>query len=203
MKTLLTYSLISAWLWALNEHSGEQGYEDFLHTLNRIPKYDYTDAQMKGIEFEDAINHMVLGVPSTVLYGDEYRCAMEIAEIVKGGSSQYSASKEVDVDGHTFLLYGKIDYLKAGVVHDIKRTGKYEVGKYFGSFQTQIYLELVPNARYFEYDISDGKNVYKERYSREDTAPIEPTIRGFMNWLKQNDLWETYLTKWESKERTA
>lgn len=199
MKTLITYSLVSAWQWALNEHSGDTGYDDFLKTLNRIPKQDYSEAQMKGIAFEDAINHMTLGYPSESLYGEEYECARQLAEELKGGIQQYSASRDITVDGHEFVLYGKIDYLKAGVVHDIKRTGKYEVGKYFGSFQTQMYLKLVPSAYAFEYDVCDGKNIYKERYSREDILPIEPTIREFMNWLKKNDLWETYLTKWESK----
>ena len=198
-KTLLTYSLVSAWQWALNEYSGDTGFEDFMNTLNRVEKTSYTESQLKGIAFEDAVWRMANGIPEDGIYGAEYECAKQLAEVVKGGMYQYSANTEVDVDGHTFILYGKIDFLKAGVIHDIKRTSKYEVGKYYGSFQTNIYFKLVPNAYAFEYDVCDGKNVFKEIYSREETPPVEPTIRDFMNWLKANGLWETYLEKWKSK----
>ena len=73
-KTLLTYSLISAWQWALNERSGESGYSDFLRTLNREPKTDYTESQIKGIEFENAVYNIVSGMPVDNVYGDEYDC---------------------------------------------------------------------------------------------------------------------------------
>lgn len=198
-KTLLTYSLISAWQWALNEYSGDAGWLDFMRTLNREPKDEYTEAQERGIVFEDAINAMCAGYATDTLRGDELECAIKIASMVNGGISQYAASRDITVDGHEFVIYGKLDYLKGGVIHDIKRTGKYEVGKYFDSFQKNTYLYLVPTASEFRYDVCDGKNVYVETYRREEVGPIEPTIREFMNWLKRNNLWGTYLEKWESK----
>ena len=94
-KTLLTYSLISAWEWALNERSGDKGFEDFLNTLNRVERTDYTEAQLKGIAFEDAVWRMANGYPEEQLYGAEYDCAVQIAETVSGGIYQYSANTEV------------------------------------------------------------------------------------------------------------
>lgn len=198
--TTLTYSLISAWEWALNENSGDEGYNDFLKTLNRERKEEYTEAQERGIVFEDAVNAMCNGYSVDTLRGEELECAIKIAEIVNGGIPQFSAKGYLTVDGHEFLLYGRLDYLKAGIIHDIKRTGKYEVGKYFPSFQHKLYLYLVPNARAFEYNVSDGKNVYKEVYSRDEVEPITPTIREFVRWLKSNNLWEVYLEKWQAKQ---
>ena len=59
-----------------------------------------------------------------------------------------------------------------------------------------MYLSLVPEARDFTYIISDGNYVYREKYPREIVPPIEPTIKQFMEFLKQHGLWKTYQEIW-------
>ena len=66
-----------------------------------------------------------------------------------------------------------------------------------------MYLALVPEARLFEYIISDGKYVYREKYPRDllgdGIEPIEDTINNFMSFLDRQNLLQTYTENWEVK----
>jgi hypothetical protein len=148
--------------------------DDFLKVLNREP-IEKTEAMAKGDEFE--------------------KWAIESIDEVRGGVYQYSASKQFG----DYLLYGRIDVLKAGIIYDIKYTGNYEVGKFYGSYQTLIYLELVPEAQKMVYLIgNNGENIYREEYTREDCEPVENVLRQFEQWLKVNGLYQRYAEKWRA-----
>ena len=59
-----------------------------------------------------------------------------------------------------------------------------------------MYFYLVPEAREFQYLISDGKFIYKEIYRPYETTPIEVTISQFMIFLDRNHLLEPYVSLW-------
>ena len=101
------------------------------------------------------------------------------------------------VAGLDFHLYGVCDYVKAGIIYDIKRVQRYEYGKYLHSPQHPMYLHLLPGASKFAYLIFDGTSTYTETYRRGDFEPIEDTISRFINWLLANGYINDYFTHWE------
>ncbi len=191
-KYLLTQSLLGAYLYIFEapEDYKNEAYNSFLDVLNR-KKTSTTEAQQRGIDFEDEV------LDFTKSQDRGYQpTAVEIGNIVKGGQWQVRAYKDKNISGLTFLLYAKCDVVKCGTIYDIKRVSQYEVGKYQNSPQHPMYLECIPNAREFIYLVSDGKDVYKERYIREEIQNIDSIIKDFLLFLKDENLLSTYLEKW-------
>ena len=183
---LITATLLNSWKYLFNNQAGEESqetlYNDFLKILKREP-IETTPAMALGNEFEKEC----------------YEGKVEIiSEIIKGGAFQVVAYTLERIGDYKFLLYGRLDVLKNGIIYDIKRVGKYsDVQKYYTSVQHVMYLKLIPQAKEFKYLISDGECVYIEVYDRNDIfEPIETTIINFVNWLKRNDLFELYVKKW-------
>lgn len=206
MSHLMTHSLLSAWQWALTENPYEDmttessSYQDFLRVLNREP-VEATPAMQAGLDFEQLVAAVLADTADADHYW--YDAARQVAEIVGHGVYQYSASKEVEVDGRKILLYGRIDVLRAGVIYDIKFSKSYERGKYFDSTQHPMYLELVPEAERFVYVVTNGSNVWTESYDREDTPSIIPVVGDFLRWLELQNLMDVYLEKWKSRYSNA
>lgn len=199
---LLTHSLLSSWLYAMKSSpyedltSERDAYGDFLKTLRREPT-ETTQAMQNGIDFENMVTDIVNGaeVDSEEKW---YDAASTVAKIVRGGQLQYKAKKRITVSGIPILLYGRLDVLKAGEIIDIKFSSGYERGKYFDSTQHPIYLELIPEAYQFTYLITNGSDVWKETYRREETNSMIPTIAYFLSYLKESGLWEEYAKHWEA-----
>lgn len=201
-RYLMTHSMLSSWLYAIKGNpyedttSERDAMAEFMLTLRREPT-PTTEAMQKGIDFEDLVTAIVAGRgdPDHRWYG----AASKVAAIVSGGTLQYRARKEVSVGGLTLVLYGRLDALHAGGIYDIKFSTGYERGKYFGSTQHPTYLELVPEAEQFTYIVSNGSEVWTERYRREETPSIFPIISDFLDWLRAMDLMNTYKEKWLAK----
>lgn len=189
----ITQSLLSSWLYLdkAGEHFDE-AYRDFLCALERKPA-PVTPKMQRGIEYEAEVLECSRdydeGFPADV---------RAIARIVRGGIYQATATRRVEAAGVTFVIYAKCDWLKAGDIYDVKRSDSYEVGKYRDSPQHSMYLAAIPEARRFVYLISDGKDVYHEIYTREDTPPIEDALRAFTQYLLDTGLWETYAAHWRN-----
>lgn len=201
-RYLMTHSLLSSWLYAIKDNPYEDStternaYDDFLKVLRREPT-EKTEAMQNGIDFEDFVTDIVNG------HGDKenswYDAADTVADMVKRGPLQVKASKEIEVSGLKIVLYGRLDSLSAGVIRDIKFSGSYNRGKYFNSTQHPTYFEIVPEADIFEYVISNGQEVWTERYYREETRSIIPVISDFLEWLANTGLLDIYKKKWLSK----
>ena len=125
-----------------------------------------------------------------------YDAAAKVAQTVSGGVLQYRANKTIVVGGLTLVLYGRLDCLKAGDIKDIKFSSSYDRGKYFSSTQHPTYFEMVPEAKTFTYLVSNGSEVWTERYYREETPSIIPTISDFLEWLDALELAPLYKKKW-------
>lgn len=201
-RYLMTHSLLSSWLYSMKGNSYEDSTternprEEFLAVLRREPT-PTTEAMQNGIDFEDTVNALALHQPPTARNADKwYDAAFKIAQYVKGGVSQYRAKKTIQVQGLSILLYGRLDWLKAGNIIDIKFSKGYERGKYVDSTQHPVYMELVPEATVFTYKVSNGVEVWTETYRRGETPSIYPIISDFLDWLQAQGLMEVYKEYW-------
>lgn len=192
----LTQSLLSGWNHLLNaedEHT-ESAYLAFLTSLRRESK-ETTKAMQDGIDFENAVNKAVSG--DSVEVNPKWEAAVKkFARICAGGQSQTPVSGVFEIDGEKIGVYGLCDYVKAGVIYDIKKVTRYEYGKYYESPQHPMYMELIPEAKKFTYLIFDGTQTYQETYRRGDFRPIQSIISDFICWLKKTNLFEEYKKHW-------
>ena len=193
-KCLITQSLLSSWLYT---YKTDSGYMDFLKALRKEPVQP-TKAMLDGIRFENCLNAVLNGAEIDKTH-EWYKPITELYATLKGSQQQVSASRDVTVDGIPFVLYGKLDFLKAGVIYDTKYSKTYRVGKYLDSPQHPMYLALVPEAREFQYKICDGKYIYTETYHPDEVEPIEHTIKCFMNFLEAQGLVQEYFYNWRSR----
>lgn len=203
-RYLMTHSLLSSWLYAMKDSpfedatSERDAFGEFLQVLRREPT-PTTEAMQKGIDFEDLVTAIVRNDAEGMRRNpDWYDAANQIAQIVRGGSLQHRARKVMEISGMMSVIYGRLDALKAGTIYDVKFSGSYDRGKYFDSTQHPMYFELVPEANDFVYLISNGKEVYREHYRRDEAADITVTIGSFVSWLTANGLLETYKQHWQA-----
>ena len=193
-RYLITQSLLSSWQYVFKS---EDGYEDFLKTLRKEPKQQ-TMAMLEGIRFENCLNAVLNGATIEPTH-EWYRPIMELYPILQGAQQQVAVSKDVVIDGVSFVLYGKLDFLKSGIIYDTKYSKTYEVGKYLDSPQHPMYLELVTEAREFQYLICDGTYIYTETYRPGELEPIEQIIKYFMKFLDRMNLVKTFCDNWKSQ----
>lgn len=201
-RYLITHSLLSSWLYAMKSNPHEDlttekdPGEEFLRVLRREPT-ETTEAMRNGIEFEDMVTNIAAGNDVDTEH-KWYAAAAKAAQKVKGSVVQYKAKKEIEVSGIRVILYGRIDFLKAGVVIDTKFSKSYERGKYIDSTQHPTYLRLIPEAESFMYLVSNGTDVWTEAYRKDETADIEPVIADFFRYLNVKGLMETYKQYWSA-----
>lgn len=200
MKYLMTQSLLSSYLYQFSciDDYSEEAHQSFLDTLNRIYNPP-NEAMQRGIEFEKLVYKCTDMSNIDNVSTDEVMSAIKIADYIDGGRFQYVASKIVNISGLDLVLYGRLDALKAGVIYDIKYTSKYNVGKFINSPQHPMYLELIPEAKEFIYLVSNGKSVWTEKYTRDETPSIYPIIQSFLQYLENMDLMQIYINKWKSR----
>lgn len=190
----MTQSLLSAWQYQYDAYDAEAGRRSFLAALNREPQ-EKTEAMQEGIDFENSI---YAAIEKNCM--PENETAKQIASIIKGGSIQFKAVKNKTIAGMDLELYGILDVLKAGVIYDIKRSNSYEVGKYLNSPQHPMYFEIIPEARRFEYLVSDGKTLFTEIYDRDQTCKIDKIICDFIDDLRFQNLLDLYKEKWRVRQ---
>ena len=201
MRYLITQSLLSAWSYLFDCYEGceEDAKTDFLNALNRVPK-EKTQAMLNGIEFESEVYRQAHGL-SREPHEKWETGIRKVAKIIGSAPVQVKAKREIAVGGMTFLVYGILDALKAGVIYDVKfynkSLGADDVyGKYLGSPQHPTYFYIVPEATEFRYLVCDGEDVYEESYDKENTRDIGEIIGHFIDWLAQEDLLTVYKEKW-------
>lgn len=200
-RYLMTHSLLSSWLYCLKDNPYEDAtnerdtYGEFLQVLKRAPSIP-TTAMQCGIDFEALVTAITKGGGEPE--HDWYEAAAKVADIISGAALQVRANKVLEVNGYTLVLHGRLDALKAGVVYDIKFTSSrnFFIGNHIDSTQHPTYMELIPEARRFDYLISNGADVWTESYRREETPSIIPVISNFLNWLEARGLMELYKEKW-------
>lgn len=203
---LITHSLLSSWLYSLRENPYEDmetekdAREEFLKVLRREP-VEATEAMQNGVDFENLVTHILTGKAETAFAFNPkwYDAASAVANELRGAQLQFVASKRVLVAGQEYVLYGRFDALKAGVISDIKFSKSYDKGKYFDSTQHPMYMFLMPTANEFTYIVSNGSGVWHETYTRDETKDIFPIITAFLAWLEDAGLLDLYREHWTAK----
>lgn len=202
MKYWMTQSLLSSWSHFINadEDRSQAAWESFVSTLRREEK-EPTRAMQDGILFEDMVNRLVAGQPLEYVPNDKWEtAALRFAGRCAGGLSQVPVTGDLSVAGMDFVLYGVCDYVKSGLVMDIKKVVRYEYGKYQHSPQHPMYLHLLPEAKRFDYLIFDGSNTHIEPYRRGEFPPIEQTISEFIRFLKDTGGLDIYKHFWSMND---
>lgn len=200
-RYLMTQSLLSSWAYTFDCFEGceEDAQADFLRTLRREPG-EQTEAMLNGISFETGVYLAAANLPDKP--NEKWiNGTKTVADIIRGAQVQVKVSREIVVDGMSFLLYGILDALKAGVIYDVKFLNKSMnsadlYGKYLNSAQHPAYFYLVPNATEFQYLVSDGEDVYIERYQRDQTRGIDEIIHDFIDSITKQGLLDLYKEKW-------
>lgn len=101
----------------------------------------------------------------------------------------------------TFLCYGILDALCAGVISDVKYKQKSFgsldlAGNYLDSAQHPMYFYIVPEAYEFRYLVSDGTDLYKEVYRRGECRDIAEIITDFISSITSLGLLDEYKRHW-------
>jgi hypothetical protein len=192
-RYLITQSLLSSWLYI---YKSDDGYDDFLKTLHKEP-IQPTRAMLEGRRFESCLNSVLNGAEIEPTH-EWYQPIMELYPTLYGAQQQVALSRDMTIDDTKFVLYGVLDYLKAGIIYDTKYS-KYYVCKYLDSPQHPMYFALVPEAYEFTYLICDGEYIYKETYRPDVVEPIERTIKYFLEFLENLNLMGIYKENWRSK----
>ncbi len=222
MRYLITQSLVNSWNYMMScrEECQEDAYADFLNVLNRIPK-ETTPEMQNGIDFENLVYAIANGtfqprkVPTgetaramgdTVIfekteYPKWYKGANAVATIIKGAPVQVKAQRELSLGSMVLLVYGVMDALKAGVIYDVKFSNKGFgsadlAGKYLDSPQHPAYFYIEPEARKFQYLVSDGTDLYTETYTPENSRPFKDVAEEFITSLDSMGLLDIYKEKW-------
>ena len=193
-KFYITQTLLSAWDYS---YKTDTGYEDFLRTLRKEP-FQPTKKMLDGMQFEAMVNAALDGNPPP----EDHKWAEAVtatADYLKGATQQVVLSKTVKFRDMELVLYGIADFLRAGVIHDTKKSTSYEYGNYLQAPQWQMYLEMLPEAYKFEYVVFNGKDVYTESYTRDDGEDIYRKIGHFFDFLDRMGLREIYEANWKSK----
>lgn len=196
MKYLLTATLLNSFSWFFKLYS-QKKVNEFKNTLRKLPfpKNEYMKA---GIKFETDVMNYCHG--KYLQDDDDYDwCVKEAGEIVKDGTWQVKGYCNIKVGDIEFLLYGIADVLKGPYIYDIKFVQKYKYGKYQNSVQHKIYFILFPAMTEFIYLISDGYQIYKESYGRNQADSLTSEIADFWSWLNQNPEYKKiFCEKWEA-----
>lgn len=198
----ITQTLIGSWqyMFECREECQEEAREDFLKTLNREPK-EPSEAMQKGLEFESIAYQIARGID-----GDYNPAMVEgaklVADIIKGAQIQVPAKRQIDVYGMELLVTGVLDALRAGTIFDVKFSSKSFgstelAGKYLNSPQHPTYFYLVPEARDFVYTVSDGVDLYMERYTPKMSKPFAEICTEFLKSIDEMGLMPVFLEKWE------
>lgn len=202
MTYWMTQSLLSSWTHylAADEEHTQAACDSFVSTLRREKK-EPTKAMSDGILFEDMVNRLVAGKQIDDAPNAKWgAAACRFAGRCAGGLSQVPVTGDLSVSGMDFCLYGICDYVKAGLIMDIKKVTRYEYGKYQNSPQHPMYLRLLPEAKRFDYLIFDGANCHVETYRREDCKPVEQTVSEFIRFLDDTGGLDIYKQFWSMNE---
>lgn len=204
MRYLLTQSLLSSWAYTFDcrEESHDEAMESFIATLKR-EKGETTPAMQNGLDFEREVYAEAAGL-SRQPHKKWENGIQKVAAIITGAQTQVKASRELETSGMTFLVYGILDALKAGIIYDVKFKNKGFgsldlAGSYLDSAQHPAYFYIVPEATEFQYLVSDGEDLYIERYTPEGARPLASILDEFIPSIKSMGLFDLYKEHWRAK----
>ena len=113
---------------------------------------------------------------------------LEFANYFKGALTQQRVSGQIKTCYGLVEVYGVIDELMPLSIHDIKTTSKYEAFKYKNNWQHIVY-PFCTGINDFEYNITDFKDTYTEKYvfdKERDTERLKKHCERLIEFLELN-----------------
>lgn len=201
---LITHSLIASWnyLYSCYESCEEDAYNDFLSTLNRIPK-ESTPEMQNGIDFENEVYRFASGAQTTSLPSAmKWEKGIKVvATIIKGAPTQVKCVARVV---YRLNAYPRVRHSgRAESGYDFRRKiqqQKFLVGRTSGQVSrflsaSDIFI-LGTGSEKFTYLVSDGEDLYTETYTRANTRPLGEIVKEFLCSLEAMRLMDIYKEKW-------
>lgn len=162
-------------------------FQKLIDSINKVP-YATTEAQQKGIDFENEVIALAKGETQT-LAGMEPAYKDCLIEITQRLPAYFTAQKKVQRQHEDILFYGFCDVVGAGRIVDIKTSGQaYQFGKFLKSHQN-LYLWALEKQGYtsMEYLQTNFKNVYTEEYGLDyDFTPLLQQMKDFAEFCEEN-----------------
>jgi hypothetical protein len=178
-STTVKYRLYPSLLSCYDRY--ERGYIDdseLLNRINRVP-LPQTEAQFKGVSFEDAV---VKGIGEESFDTDILTRVRSLLPRPMLKTQVYCEYQLNDA-----LIYGYVDILGKMMAVDIKTTSNYRVGCFAKSHQN-FYLPALraKGVRSLRYVITDFRDVYQEEYDHStDLSFQENQIISFCQFLEE------------------
>ena len=183
----------------------EKMFKELIDKINRVPFE--SEAADKGTAFNEVVDCIIENRTSEIMFISsklrtgfisvqfkdyqfefENSLCFEFANYFKGALTQQRVSGIVETCYGLVEVYGVIDELMPLSIHDIKTTSKYEAFKYKNNWQHIVY-PYCTGITDFEYNITDFKETYTEKYVFEkerDTERLKKHCEHFIEFLEQN-----------------
>ena len=186
----------------------EKMFKELIDKINRVP-FENESAD-KGTAFNEVIDCLIMNKPST--HGKitwlrsnketgiiEFKfnnydflfpipLCLEFAKYFQGALTQQRVTGTIGTCYGLVEVYGVIDELLPFSIHDIKTTSKYETFKYRKNWQHIVY-PYCTGITDFEYNITDFKDTYTEKYVFDKTTDSERLklhCEQFIEFIEQN-----------------
>ena len=177
------------------EAAALQDFKDYLCRVERPT----SEAAQAGIDFENKLTTYDFSDVEDETLRNIY---IDMAHKVKGGLWQVKLTKVLDVKGLTISLEGKTDVIKQSKIFDVKRTSKYDIGKFQGNIQHASYI-LMSEINDFEYLINENdKNFYVESYTLTQGQAYNEVVSGIIeliDGIKNLDMWDEFVKNWSKQ----
>ena len=179
---------------------------ELIDKINRVPFE--SEAADKGTAFNEVVDCIIENRKSTImevtvnreigiiyvsynshLFEFSIELCKEFANYFKGALTQQRTSRLIETCYGWVEVYGVIDELMPLCIHDIKTTSKYEAFKYKNNWQHIVY-PFCTGINDFEYNITDFKDTYTEKYVfdiERDTERLKKHCEHFIGFLYLNE----------------
>ena len=191
----ISASLLNSYIYYKSNPS-KKNFDGFVKRLNGVFETNYF--LERGIKFEEEV--------FAGLHG-------ELSDLVKDLPKQVWVNKTIELKDYNIKISGQIDVLdeERKRIYDIKRISKFTEDKYDTSAQHLIYFYLRPDVQNFYYlaavDSNESEDGYINKvayYKRPEDRQIEQKLFGlikeFYDFLKENNLWQTYTENQKAKQ---
>lgn len=158
---------------------GTLSENDLLDRINRVP-IPQTEAQAKGVSFEDAV---LKGVEEELYDAEIIKKVRALLPRPMMKTQVYCEYQWKDV-----LIYGYVDVIGKMLAADIKTTKQYTADAFAVSHQN-LYLPALKSKgiRSLRYVITDFSEVYQEEYDQTVDLSFQLNqIETFCDFLKEN-----------------
>lgn len=178
---------------------------ELIDKINRVPFE--SEAADKGTAFNEVVDCIIEHRQSKdyvitsykesnkiMCYNDRFEhdfnldLCLEFANYFKGALTQQRVSDVIQTCYGLVEVYGVIDELMPLCIHDIKTTSKYEAFKYKNNWQHIVY-PFCTGINDFEYNITDFKDTYTEKYvfdKERDTERLKKHCERLIEFLELN-----------------